>query len=66
VRRSVTAPTTTAASASPNDDPNSRRSHGRCGLSLGLVSLFLTGLELASLEMASCRIESGTIKRSGA
>jgi len=29
------------ASASPNDDPNSRRSHGRCGLSLGLVSLFL-------------------------
>jgi hypothetical protein len=30
------------------------------------MSLFLTGLELASLEMASCRIESGTIKRSGA
>jgi hypothetical protein len=60
--RQRAAPIAAIASASPNYDPDSRRSHGRCGLNLGPVSLFLTGLELARLELADCRIASGTIK----
>jgi hypothetical protein len=51
------------ASASPHYDPDSRRSHGRRGLSLSLAGLLLMGLELASLPLAECCVARNAIER---
>jgi hypothetical protein len=51
------------ASASPHYDPDSRRSHGRRGLSLSLAGLLLMGLELASLPLAKCCVARNAIER---